>query len=229
VHNNNWLHAHPQPQQQLARVLLAAQRSLSAVASMLGSSQAADTSSSSAKHAAGLQQRRQRLDDYCLQQNPQYSKNLVQSWIAQGKVLVNDKVCVCVCVRVWWRGPCVPRALAAAPAAVTCTCTQAACCRLHMQPLHHVRTPPQVVTKAGHALPKNAVVRINAEQPKFVCRAGFKLEKALDHFGIDVAGLSALDAGLSTGGFTDCLLQHGARHVSARSCAAVLCPALWER
>jgi 23S rRNA (cytidine1920-2'-O)/16S rRNA (cytidine1409-2'-O)-methyltransferase len=72
----------------------------------------------------------------------------------------------------------------------------------------------QVVTKAGHAVPKNANVRILAEDPKFVCRAGFKLEKALDHFAIDVTGLTALDAGLSTGGFTDCLLQRGARHVS---------------
>jgi 23S rRNA (cytidine1920-2'-O)/16S rRNA (cytidine1409-2'-O)-methyltransferase len=75
----------------------------------------------------------------------------------------------------------------------------------------------KVVTKAGHAVPKNASVRILAEDPKFVCRAGFKLEKALDHFGIDVTGLTALDAGLSTGGFTDCLLQRGARRVSSRS------------
>lgn len=75
--------------------------------------------------------------------------------------------------------------------------------------------PPQVVTKAGHPVPKNAAVRINAEDPKYVCRAGFKLEKALDHFVIDVTGATALDSGLSTGGFTHCLLQRGARHVSA--------------
>ena len=43
-----------------------------------------------------------------------------------------------------------------------------------------------------------------------MCRAGYKLEAALDKFGVDVAGLVALDAGLSTGGFTDCLLQRGA-------------------
>jgi predicted rRNA methylase YqxC with S4 and FtsJ domains len=48
---------------------------------------------------------------------------------------------------------------------------------------------------------------------RFVCRAGYKLEAALDAFGVDVAGCVALDAGLSTGGFTDCLLQRGARHV----------------
>lgn len=57
-------------------------------------------------------------------------------------------------------------------------------------------------------------MRINAEDPKYVCRAGFKLEKALDHFGVDVTGATALDSGLSTGGFTHCLLQRGARHVS---------------
>jgi 23S rRNA (cytidine1920-2'-O)/16S rRNA (cytidine1409-2'-O)-methyltransferase len=46
-------------------------------------------------------------------------------------------------------------------------------------------------------------------EPKYVSRAGFKLEKALDHFAVDVTGLVALDAGISTGGFTDCLLQRG--------------------
>jgi hypothetical protein len=44
-------------------------------------------------------------------------------------------------------------------------------------------------------------------------RAGLKLEAALEHFGVDVAGLRCLDAGLSTGGFADCLLQRGAAHV----------------
>ncbi len=50
---------------------------------------------------------------------------------------------------------------------------------------------------------------------RFVSRAGEKLEAALDHFGIDVSDLRALDAGASTGGFTDCLLQRGARQVVA--------------
>lgn len=45
------------------------------------------------------------------------------------------------------------------------------------------------------------------------CRAGLKLEGALDHFRLGVSGLRVLDAGLSTGGFTDCLLQRGAAHV----------------
>jgi len=45
------------------------------------------------------------------------------------------------------------------------------------------------------------------------CRAGLKLEAALDHFDVDVTGLRVLDSGLSTGGFADCLLQRGAAHV----------------
>lgn len=53
-----------------------------------------------------------------------------------------------------------------------------------------------------------------AERPRrFVSRGGDKLDHALDRFGIDVAGRRALDAGMSTGGFTDCLLQRGAAHV----------------
>ena len=45
------------------------------------------------------------------------------------------------------------------------------------------------------------------------CRAGLKLEAALEHWAVDVRGLRCLDAGVSTGGFTDCLLQRGAAHV----------------
>jgi 23S rRNA (cytidine1920-2'-O)/16S rRNA (cytidine1409-2'-O)-methyltransferase len=54
-----------------------------------------------------------------------------------------------------------------------------------------------------------------AVTPRFVSRGGFKLEAALDHFKIDLAGLRVLDVGASTGGFTDCALQHGARQVVA--------------
>ncbi len=54
------------------------------------------------------------------------------------------------------------------------------------------------------------------EQPeRFVSRGGLKLEHALDYFQVDVNGLRAIDVGASTGGFTDCLLQHGARQVYA--------------
>ncbi len=51
--------------------------------------------------------------------------------------------------------------------------------------------------------------------PQFVSRGGLKLAAALDHFGIDATGLTVLDAGSSTGGFTDCLLQRGAARVVA--------------
>jgi 23S rRNA (cytidine1920-2'-O)/16S rRNA (cytidine1409-2'-O)-methyltransferase len=51
--------------------------------------------------------------------------------------------------------------------------------------------------------------------PRFVGRGGAKLDAALDHFAVDVEGRRALDAGSSTGGFTDCLLQRGAREVVA--------------
>ncbi|MBE6684659.1 MAG: TlyA family RNA methyltransferase [Ruminococcaceae bacterium] len=53
------------------------------------------------------------------------------------------------------------------------------------------------------------------EEDKFVGRGGLKLEGALEHFGFDVAGKRCIDVGASTGGFTDCLLQHGAAHVCA--------------
>lgn len=59
-------------------------------------------------------------------------------------------------------------------------------------------------------IPVSACIDIRVEVPKFVSRAGLKLEKALDHFSISVEGLVCLDSGLSTGGFTDCLLQRGA-------------------
>jgi len=58
-------------------------------------------------------------------------------------------------------------------------------------------------------------IRILGPPPRFVGRGGEKLEAALAHFGIDVAGRRALDAGASTGGFTDCLLQRGATSVVA--------------
>ncbi|KAG2498021.1 hypothetical protein HYH03_004279 [Edaphochlamys debaryana] len=107
---------------------------------------------------------RMRLDEYCMTLAPQFSRNVIQSFILQGKVRVGDKV----------------------------------------------------VTKAGTPVvvgPGGPVVVIDSEQPRYVCRAGLKLEKALEHWGIDVSGLTVLDSGQSTGGFTDCLLQHGAAKV----------------
>ncbi|GAB2282388.1 hypothetical protein Dimus_016933 [Dionaea muscipula] len=71
----------------------------------------------------------------------------------------------------------------------------------------------KIVNKAGTPISDKAVVEIMAEVPKYVCRAGHKLEAAIDQLEVDVAGKVALDSGLSTGGFTDCLLQYGASFV----------------
>ncbi len=72
-----------------------------------------------------------------------------------------------------------------------------------------------VAEKPGQMVPLDAEVRLKGELLPFVSRGGLKLQKALDEFGIDVHGLVALDVGASTGGFTDCLLQRGARKVLA--------------
>jgi len=58
-------------------------------------------------------------------------------------------------------------------------------------------------------------ILLRGPAPRFVGRGGVKLEAALNTFGVDVAGLRAIDVGASTGGFTDCLLQHGALSVAA--------------
>src|SRR5579885_3685043 len=64
----------------------------------------------------------------------------------------------------------------------------------------------QIATKTGMQVTDAMKIELTVEEPKYVSRAGFKLEKALQHFNINVHGLVALDAGISTGGFTDCLL-----------------------
>ncbi len=69
------------------------------------------------------------------------------------------------------------------------------------------------MVKPGTQVAQDVAIEIDLEIPKYVSRAGLKLEKAVEHFGIDIKGLIVLDAGLSTGGFTDCLLQHGAKKV----------------
>lgn len=68
--------------------------------------------------------------------------------------------------------------------------------------------------KPGMAVPGDAVVRVRGRS-RYASRAGHKLEAALAHFAVDVARQVALDCGASTGGFTDCLLQHGASLVYA--------------
>ncbi|MCK5632546.1 TlyA family RNA methyltransferase, partial [bacterium] len=60
------------------------------------------------------------------------------------------------------------------------------------------------ITKSGMQVAHDAPVELTAKERKFVGRAGFKIEKALDYFDIDVTDFTVLDAGLSTGGFTDC-------------------------
>ncbi|KAH7428155.1 hypothetical protein KP509_10G078100 [Ceratopteris richardii] len=115
-------------------------------------------SSSQKTVSMNARKQRPRLDELCQDRFPQHSRTLIQSWILQGKVLVDG------------------------------------------QPL----------LKAGVRLCPKSEIKITAEIPKYVCRAGYKLEAAIQYFNCDVSGKVVLDAGLSTGGFTDCLLQSGA-------------------
>jgi 23S rRNA (cytidine1920-2'-O)/16S rRNA (cytidine1409-2'-O)-methyltransferase len=69
-------------------------------------------------------------------------------------------------------------------------------------------------TKPGHLYPEDTVLETEAAD-RFVSRGGEKLETAFHHFPIDVTDAIAIDVGASTGGFTDCLLQHGAKKVYA--------------
>jgi 23S rRNA (cytidine1920-2'-O)/16S rRNA (cytidine1409-2'-O)-methyltransferase len=73
----------------------------------------------------------------------------------------------------------------------------------------------QKVEKAGAAVESDSEIRLLGEDLKYVSRGGLKLERALDHWNVDVVGKICLDVGASTGGFTDCLLQHGAARVVA--------------
>lgn len=71
----------------------------------------------------------------------------------------------------------------------------------------------KIVTKPGQLVSNEAQITCDFQVPKYVSRAGLKLEHALKEFKIDVADKTILDAGLSTGGFADCLLQHGAAKI----------------
>jgi 23S rRNA (cytidine1920-2'-O)/16S rRNA (cytidine1409-2'-O)-methyltransferase len=73
----------------------------------------------------------------------------------------------------------------------------------------------QKVEKPGATVPEDAPIRLLGEDPPYVSRGGIKLAAALEEWKIDVTGRACLDVGASTGGFTDCLLQHGAAHVTA--------------
>jgi 23S rRNA (cytidine1920-2'-O)/16S rRNA (cytidine1409-2'-O)-methyltransferase len=73
----------------------------------------------------------------------------------------------------------------------------------------------QKVAKPGAAVADDAAVRLLGEDLRYVSRGGLKLETALEHWKIDLAGRICADVGASTGGFTDCMLQHGAAAVLA--------------
>jgi 23S rRNA (cytidine1920-2'-O)/16S rRNA (cytidine1409-2'-O)-methyltransferase len=100
---------------------------------------------------------------------------------------------------------------------------------LQIRGLAESRTKAQALVMAGVVLVNekraekpsetydaDAAIRIKGESPesRYVSRAGLKLERALEEFRVDPTELMCLDIGSSTGGFTDCLLQHGARHVT---------------
>jgi 23S rRNA (cytidine1920-2'-O)/16S rRNA (cytidine1409-2'-O)-methyltransferase len=78
-----------------------------------------------------------------------------------------------------------------------------------------VRVDGQPVTKAGTPIPTTATVVLAEPDHPYASRGALKLQAALDRFSITVAGLSCLDVGASTGGFTDLLLARGARRVIA--------------
>lgn len=71
------------------------------------------------------------------------------------------------------------------------------------------------VDKAGTKVPRDAAITVKGAAHPYVSRGGLKLEKAIRRFGLDLTGAVVLDIGASTGGFTDCALQHGAAFVYA--------------
>lgn len=71
------------------------------------------------------------------------------------------------------------------------------------------------IAKSGQTLPADAPVEVRGRDHPWVSRGGIKLAHAIDHFGLDPAGATAMDIGSSTGGFTDVLLSRGAEHVFA--------------
>jgi 23S rRNA (cytidine1920-2'-O)/16S rRNA (cytidine1409-2'-O)-methyltransferase len=73
----------------------------------------------------------------------------------------------------------------------------------------------QKVDKPGTAVSADAPIRLLGDDQPYVSRGGLKLAEALQHWQIPVTGRACIDVGASTGGFTDCLLQHGAAHVTA--------------
>jgi 23S rRNA (cytidine1920-2'-O)/16S rRNA (cytidine1409-2'-O)-methyltransferase len=73
----------------------------------------------------------------------------------------------------------------------------------------------QKIDKPGTSIAQDSAIRLLGEDQPYVSRGGLKLAAALEHWKIDVKGRFCLDVGASTGGFTDCLLKHGAAQVTA--------------
>lgn len=73
----------------------------------------------------------------------------------------------------------------------------------------------QKADKAGASFPEDAVIEVRGDSERYVSRGGYKLEKAMNVFPIDLDGKVTMDIGASTGGFTDCMLQNGAARVYA--------------
>ena len=73
----------------------------------------------------------------------------------------------------------------------------------------------QKITKSGASVEDSATIRLLGDDMKYVSRGGLKLERALAYWKIDLTGKTCMDVGASTGGFTDCMLQHGAANVIA--------------
>ncbi|MDP4096731.1 TlyA family RNA methyltransferase [Paenibacillus sp. P96] len=71
------------------------------------------------------------------------------------------------------------------------------------------------IEKAGMKVPRSSELKVKGSVHPYVSRGGLKLEKAIREFGLDMNGRTMLDIGSSTGGFTDCALQHGASYVYA--------------
>ncbi len=73
----------------------------------------------------------------------------------------------------------------------------------------------QKADKPGESFPEDAALEVRGKGLAYVSRGGLKLEKAIGKFGLDLTGLTCMDIGASTGGFTDCMLQNGAKKVYA--------------
>ena len=77
----------------------------------------------------------------------------------------------------------------------------------------NVRVGEKIVTKPSQDVTEGVGIELVGETLRYVSRGGLKLERALEAFSVDPTGLDCVDIGASPGGFTDCLLQHGAKHV----------------